>query len=213
MTNFHLILDFETLGQDVFEIPILDCSYVVFDWDRFTSDNPYTLKEIVSLAKKDKLDMKAQVKEYGAKYNQRDVDWWMSQSTEAKRVLKPSSSDISVTQFIDNFIQYTKNSGKINYWWSRSNTFDPIILARYAKAVGRKDEIESVLKFWAVRDTRTWIDAKLGFPKENGFIPLKDTEYWNETFVKHDSRYDIAADILRFQTIARLENDMEQPSR
>jgi hypothetical protein len=67
--------------------------------------------------------------------------------------------------------------------------------------------------FWPVRDTRTWIDAKLNFPKQNGFVPLSDEEYWNKTFVKHDSRYDIAADILRLQTIARLENDMEQPKR
>ena len=209
----HLILDFETLGQDVFEIPILDCSYVAFDWDRFTSDRPYTLEEIVGMARKDKLDMVSQVKQYGAKYNQRDVDWWMSQSADAKKVLKPSSADIQVSQFIDNFISYVKSVGKINYWWSRSNTFDPVILARYAKLVDRRAEVENILKFWAVRDTRTWIDAKLDFPKENGFKPLKDEAYWDKTFVRHDSRYDIAADILRLQTIARLENDMEQPSR
>ena len=53
--NNHLIFDFETLGQDVFEIPVLDCSYMIFDWDRFTSDNPYTLNELVSLAQKDKV--------------------------------------------------------------------------------------------------------------------------------------------------------------
>lgn len=211
--NTHLILDFETLGQDVFEIPILDCSYVTFDWDRFTSDNPYTLEELVGLAQKDKLEMAHQVRDHGARYTQRDLDWWLSQSEDAKKVLKPSPADIQVEAFINNFITYLSNAGKINYWWSRSNTFDPVILSRWAKLLGRRAEVEELLKFWLVRDTRTWIDAKLNFPKQNGFCPLADEEYWNKTFVKHDSRYDIAADILRLQTIARLENDMEQPKR
>ena len=114
---------------------------------------------------------------------------------------------------MNNFINYLKAAGKINYWWSRSNTFDPIILQRWAKAAGRHAEIEELLKFWSVRDTRTWIDAKLDFPKKNGFCPVTDEEYWNKTFVQHDSRFDIAADILRLQTIARLENDMEQTAR
>ena len=211
--NQHFILDFETLGQDVFQIPMLDCSYVAFDWDRFTSDNPYTLEELVSLAQKDKLKMAHQVRDHGAKYFQRDIDWWMSQSESAKKVLKPSSSDIQVEEFIDNFIVYLKGKDKINYWWSRSNTFDPIILQRWATVVGRQNEIGELLKFWSVRDTRTWIDAKLNFPKKNGFVPLSDEAYWNETFVQHDSRFDIAADILRMQTITRLENNMEQTTR
>jgi hypothetical protein len=167
----------------------------------------------VGLARKDKLEMTHQVREHGAKYVQRDLDWWLSQSEEAKKTLKPSKSDVRVEVFIDNIINYMSGVGKINYWWSRANTFDPIILQRWAKIVGRKDEIEELLKFWTVRDTRTWIDAKLNFPKKNGFIPLADEEYWNKTFVHHDSRFDIAADILRLQTIARLENDMEQPAR
>lgn len=211
--NQHFIYDFETLGQDVFEIPMLDCSYVVFDWDRFTSDHPYTLEELVSIARRDKLEMTHQVREHGAKYVQRDLDWWLSQGDSAKKVLKPSPADVRVEVFINNFIDYLKGVGKISYWWSRSNTFDPIILLRWAKVVGRQAEIEELLKFWLVRDTRTWIDAKLNFPKKNGFCPLSDETYWENTFVKHDSRYDIAADILRLQTIARIENDMEQPAR
>ena len=211
--NQHFIYDFETLGQDVFQIPMLDCSYVAFDWDRFTSDNPYTLEELVSLSRKDKLQMAHQVTEHGAKYTQRDLDWWLSQSDDAKKVLKPSAQDVRVEVFIGNFIDYLKEVGKINYWWTRSNSFDPIILQRWATIVGRQEEIGDLLKFWLVRDTRTFIDAKLNFPKQNGFIPLADEEYWNKTFVKHDSRFDIAADILRLQTITRLENDMEQPTR
>lgn len=216
MTNQHFILDFETLGQDVSKIPILDCSYMVFDWDRFTSNNPYTLEELLQNAQKDKLDVVSQVKEFGASYTQRDIDWWLAQSVTAKKVLKPSSEDIRIEKFIENIIGYLKfmsNNTKINYWWSRSNTFDPLILESWSKVLGRQDEIYGLLKFWLVRDTRTFIDAKLNFPKKNGFVPLADEEYWNKTFVPHDSRFDIAADILRLQTITRIENDMEQTSR
>lgn len=204
------------MGQNVFQCPILDCSYVVFDWERFTSNNPYTLKELVDNIQKDKLDVVSQVKEFGAKYNQRDLDWWLSQSETAKDVLKPSSKDIRIENFIENFIGYLSlmnNNTKIDYWWSRSNGFDPIILQRFAKLVGKQDKIDDLLKFWLIRDTRTFIDAKLNFPKVNGFVPISDQAYWDSTFVKHDSRFDIAADILRLQAICRAEDDLEMINR
>ena len=189
---------------------MLDCSYLAIDWDRFTSDNPYTFEELIDLAQKDKIDIVSQVKEYEAKYKQRDVEWWMSQSEDAKKVLKPSESDIRVEAFLENFIRYLRGVGNIDYWWSRSNTFDPIILVRYARLVGRDEEINDLLKFWRIRDTRTFIDAKLNFPKDNSFIPIKDVDLWNEKFKKHDSSWDIAADVLRMQAISRAENDLEQ---
>lgn len=216
MSKQHFIFDFETMGQDVFHIPILDCSYMVFDWDRFTSSNPYSLEELVLNAQKDKLDVVSQVKEFGARYTQRDIDWWLSQSESAKKVLKPSSSDIRVEKFIKNFIDYLSfmsNNTKITYWWSRANTFDPLILQRWATVVGKFDVISQYLQPWLVRDTRTYIDAKLNFPDVNGFIPVSDKQYWDKTFIKHDSRFDIAADILRLQAICRAENDMEMINR
>ena len=216
MSKQHFIFDFETMGQDVFHIPILDCSYMVFDWDRFTSSNPYSLEELVLNAQKDKLDVVSQVKEFGARYTQRDIDWWLSQSESAKKVLKPSSSDIRVEKFIKNFIDYLSfmsNNTKITYWWSRANTFDPLILQRWATVVGKFDVISQYLQPWFVRDTRTYIDAKLNFPDVNDFIPVSDKQYWNKTFIKHDSRFDIVADILRLQAICRAENDMEMINR
>jgi len=64
-----------------------------------------------------------------------------------------------------------------------------------------------------VRDTSTWIDAKLDWPKANSFVPIHDEKYWDKTFKKHDSIQDIAADILRLQAIERMENDMEMLDR
>jgi hypothetical protein len=42
---------------------------------------------------------------------------------------------------------------------------------------------------------------------------VSDEQYWNKTFIKHDSRFDIAADILRLQAISRAENDLEMINR
>jgi hypothetical protein len=212
MTKQHFILDFETMGQDVFKIPILDCSYMVFDWDRFTTDNPYSLVELVENAKRDKVNVKEQCEIYGAKFTKRDLEWWMSQGNEAKKVLNPSKDDVSVGIFIDRFISYIENK-TIGYWWTRANTFDPLILQRWATIVGKFDTITQHLSPWLVRDTRTFIDAKFNFPKVNGFVPVSDEQYWNKTFIKHDSRFDIAADILRLQAISRAENDLEMINR
>lgn len=212
MSKLHFILDFETMGQDVFQIPILDCSYMVFDWDRFTTDKPYSLVELVENAKRDKVNVKEQCEVYGAKFTKRDLEWWMSQGNEAKKVLNPSKDDVSVGIFIDRFISYIENK-TIGYWWTRANTFDPLILQRWATIVGKFDIITQHLSPWLVRDTRTFIDAKFNFPKVNGFVPVSDEQYWNKTFIKHDSRFDIAADILRLQAICRAENDLEMINR
>ena len=212
MSKLHFIFDFETMGQDVFQIPILDCSYMVFDWDRFITDKPYSLIELVENAKHDKVKVKEQCEIYGAKFTKRDLEWWESQGDEAKKILKPSKDDVSVGIFIDRFISYIENK-TIGYWWSRANTFDPLILQRWATIVGKFDIITQYLQPWLVRDTRTFIDAKFNFPKVNGFVPVSDEQYWNKTFIKHDSRFDIAADILRLQAICRAENDLEMINR
>lgn len=212
MSKLHFILDFETMGQDVFRIPILDCSYMVFDWDRFITVNPYSLIELVENAKRDKVNVKEQCEVYGAKFTVRDLEWWMSQGNEAKKVLNPSKDDVSVGIFIDRFISYIENK-TIGYWWTRANTFDPLVLQRWATIVGKFDTITQHLSPWLVRDTRTFIDAKFNFPKVNGFVPVSDEQYWNKTFIKHDSRFDIAADILRLQAICRAENDLEMINR
>lgn len=212
LTKEHLIIDFETMGQDVFKIPILDCSFVAFDWNRFTSAEPYSLLELVDIAQNYKISVKTQMEAFGCKFTKRDIEWWESQGPEAKKILMPSNKDVSTEYFVDKFIEYV-TSRKIGYWWSRSNTFDPILLQKVASWHNKFDIITQHVSPWLVRDTRTYIDAKFNFPKVNGFVPVSDTEYWNKSFVKHDSRFDIAADILRLQSTTRVENDLDITER
>lgn len=205
MKGKHFILDFETLGIDLLKgFPVLECSYGIFDADRFLT-NPYTLEELVEdVLKKDKFDVEHQIKEFGYKINQDTLNWWSKQDkTLRNKILKPSSLDIRVDKFIDNVLNLLYNNPSCEYWWSRSNTFDPIILYRMATDSNRMEELSNRLKHWNVRDTRTFIDARLDFA--HGMTSFMIDE-WKEKFEAHNSTHDVAVDILRMQKIVLLEN-------
>ena len=55
MSN-HLIIDFETMGKDAAKCAVIDCSVMVFNFEKFSS-NPYSLSSI-SEAKRFKLSVK-----------------------------------------------------------------------------------------------------------------------------------------------------------
>jgi hypothetical protein len=209
----HFIIDFETIGQNSREVPAIDCSYTTFEWERFT-ENPYSFKELVLGMKTAKFDIKDQMVNHGCKYNKRDLQWWLDQPPELRTNMKPNPElDLKSDQFIDRLIDYLQQKGDIAYWWSRSNSFDPVILERIAQNAGRLEKLGAYLKWWAVRDTRTFIDAKFNFNVpggKNGFIPVSNIEKWEYNFKAHDSKHDVAADVLRLQTIVRAEADLEQ---
>ena len=210
----HFIIDFETIGQWSAVVPAIDCSYTTFDWERFTSDNPYTFKELVLGMITDKFDIKDQMVTYGCKYNERDLQWWLDQPPALRTNMKPNKAlDLNAVQFMEKFINYLRDEQPISHWWSRSNSFDPVILERLAQNADKSSLLNDYLKYWAVRDTRTYIDAKFDFNVpggKNGFIPVSDIAKWEYNFKAHDSKHDVAADILRLQAIVRAEADMEQ---
>lgn len=200
----HCIIDFETMGTDTNNCVVLDMSAMVFDWDKFSSDDPYTLAD-VSQVRKFKFDIKEQVSKYGFTIEESTVKFWESQPKEVRKNIMPRATDIGLEQFADEFINFLIPHGKISYWWSRGNSFDAPILWRLFDAIGKKNMVLEYLPHWSLRDTRTWIDAKLDFPRKNGFIPMEDTKLWEESFKAHDSAWDILADVLRFQMIDRAE--------
>ena len=205
------IIDFETIGQNAMKCPIVDAAYVVFDWDRFNSD-PYSFLELTSLVKTDKFDVKDQVNN-GCSFGKDDLAWWQRQSSEAKANLKPSENDLTIEEFSVNIFKYLREVGKVEYWWSRGNTFDPVLLERVMNKLDQHLLMNEYFRWWRVRDIRTWIDAKFDFSTKNGFIPIADVEYWENTFIGHDSTHDVAADVLRLQAIHRAENELEQVER
>jgi hypothetical protein len=90
-----------------------------------------------------------------------------------------------------------------------SNTFDPFLLWRLYESQKKTPTINEYLPYWRVRDIRTFIDAKLDFPKINGFVPIKNQTVWDANFKQHNSSWDVLADVLRMQAILRAEEDLE----
>lgn len=200
----HCIIDFETMGVDAGNCVVIDMSAFVFDWDRFTSAKPYGFEDVADV-KKFKFDVKEQVTKYNFTIDPDTVKFWESQPSDVRKNIAPKKTDISIEQFTDDFVDFLIPHGKISYWWSRSNTFDPVILWRLYNAVGKNKKIHEYLPHWTLRDTRSWIDAKLDFPKKNGFCPIEDHELWESTFKHHDSAWDVLADVMRLQCIDRAE--------
>lgn len=197
--SLEFILDFETLGQSVFTAPIVNCAYYLFDRSRFTSDNPYTFNELVKEIKISKFNIKDQL-DRGYKYFKRDYQWWEDKGPEVVKQLLPTNNDLTTDQFIDILNQYIPK--KIDYWWSRSNSFDPVLLQRIFDDEGV--DLNNTLPFWKVRDIRTYLDTRFEFKlKRNTFCPIEDEELWKKHFIAHNPRHDVAADILRMQRVER----------
>lgn len=206
------IFDMETIGANVHICPVVDIAYASFEWDRFT-ENPYSFQELTGLVQTAKLDIADQVKNYNCSYTERDVWWWEKLPKEARQKLKRTPNDLTVPQFCDTILTYLRNEKSVDYWWSRGNTFDPVILWRLMWAEGHGALLDEYLKFYKVRDVRTHIDAKFNYTTRNGFVPVSDEQYWEEAFVAHDSTHDVAADILRLQALHRAENDLDMIKR
>jgi hypothetical protein len=202
------LIDFETLGGDATNCVVLDCAVLIFDRERFTSDNPYTIANLKDVTRF-KLSVQDQVTNYDYVVENRVIDFWSEQDKEVRAKIKPLPDDITVVQFVDQFLALISKE-KIGWWWSRGNAFDPVILTRLFKSQDKVDNLNGFLKFWAVQDMRTFINAKFDFPPENGFSPYEDKVLWEQTFKQHDSSWDVLADLLRLQAIARAENDLEQ---
>ena len=80
-----LIFDFETMGSEPTTCAALDVSVMVFDWDRMTSSNPYTVKDIKD-TKTFKLSVVDQVKNYGWAVEPSVIEFWQSQPKNVKAI-------------------------------------------------------------------------------------------------------------------------------
>ena len=198
----HLILDFETFGQSVIKAAIINCAYLVFDWKRFT-DKPYSYDELLNSCKMLKLDVKKQVSDGYIIEPSSLTEFWSKMPADVRKQIQPRDDDISYDEFCEQFLD-SLYGHKIEYWWSRSNTFDPILLWRIFEDSGKTKDLNDKLKFWRVRDIRTYIDACSDFSLDrNAFIPIEEKE-WKSKFKEHEPRHDIVGDVLRLQKLAQL---------
>lgn len=196
MSN-SIVYDFETLSQDAFDGVVVNLALLKFDEDRFV-DNPYTFQELVEDCFFIKFDVKEQVEVYGRKIQPSTIAWWDEQSTEARRMLKPSPEDVSISELYS-YLTEEVQMQECNRVYTRGNTFDPI----YLKSVLRHFDKEDPAKWWNIRDTRSLFEGMTyGHNIKSTFIP----EGLEKNFISHNPLHDIAMDVMRFQYLVRLLN-------
>lgn len=203
----NFILDYESFSQNKENCALVNCAYFLFDWDRFTTNDPYTMEELLDTIVVDKFELDDQKYTYGFKTQKDTIQWWMDQDEEVKKQALPSKDDITLLTYVANLAKYL-GSVKVNQWWSRGNEFDPRILERILVATGQPDLLKNNLPYWALRDTRSFLDGAIMYEVRNDFIPMEDENKWNSTFKKHVSKHDIMADILRLQLVVRMRKGL-----
>lgn len=202
----HTFFQFETLGQNAFTCPVVNISWITVDWDRFTSVmEPYRFSEVSKEVNVVKIDLKEQVKKYGYIIEDNTVNWWKKQGSLAIERIKPSDEDVSLNRGMLEFLYELpeKNKGLI---WSRGNNFHNVIADRIIRNL--KIDTDK-FGYWNARDIRTFIDTKFEFKTRNDFCPFESEAKWASVYNQFENGHKVAAEVMRFQTIARAEKDMD----
>lgn len=187
------IYDYETLGKDPQNLPILSVAIMQFNMDRFVSD-PYSYETLVNTAAEYKFAVAPQVEKLHRKIDMDTVNWWQGQDADIRdRYFKPSELDISVEMLYNIINEGCKGS---EFVFTRGNTFDPIITESFMTALGKPRPYD----WWRDRDTRSYIEGlSFGSGLKNSYIP----EGLEAKFKAHDARHDIAMDVMRIQTLVQ----------
>ncbi len=190
----NIIYDFETLGQQPKRSAVLSFAMCSYNDDDFLVGEGLRYEDLIDQCKYIKFDVPDQVKNHGREIDSNTLDWWKQQGESARKVLKPSPDDQPISVFRSWIVKNLKwDESSYEKVWSRGNTFDPIFLSELHA---------DVFPWWAIRDTRSYIDALLlgSTDMDNRFVPAE----YQDKFVHHDPRHDIVMDIMRMQTLTRV---------
>lgn len=197
MSFTDVICDFETLSNDSMECVAVSVAAYKFNLD---DGDISSFKEIFDQSYYAKFIAKEQ-KKLGWVVSADTVEWWKSKGAEAVKNIIPSDDDITLQEFTDGFNDYLSDV-KLKRFWVRGSDFDPIILRRIYKQCGfTKNEFDDIIKFWCVRDIRSYIEGALGPTVKTNFIPDNFKEEDGSFSALHDPRYDIALDVKRLMFI------------
>ena len=196
MSKDCIIYDFETLSQDQRRGVVLCVAGIRFNEDRYLSDNPYTYKELLDESVMMKFSVREQVETYGRTTDKSTLDWWSSQGSEAREMLKESEADVSIREIEKFFKGLIPDAGDISRVYTRGNTFDPI----FTESIFDMLRLPHPYNWWSIRDTRSMIDGlSFGAGIKNSFM----VPGLEDSFVHHDPNHDVAMDIMRMQYLAR----------
>jgi len=197
MSKDCIIYDFETLSQNPNNGVVLCVAGLRFNEDRFISDNePYEYKELLDSAQFMKFSVRDQVTNYNRKIDKSTVEWWASQTSDARELLKESETDRPMRDIAYFFKDLVRDPSTVGKVYTRGNTFDPIFLDNIMKDL----KLPEPYNWWAVRDTRSMIDGLAFGSGLNNTFMVPDLE---DSFVHHDPIHDIAMDVMRMQYVVR----------
>jgi hypothetical protein len=189
-----LIFDFETLSQNPINGALVSCALLTFDMDILPL-NGYTYEELLSRVKYFKFNVKDQVEFWNRRVDPKTLEWWQQQSKEALATIKPSKEDLPLKDFMPWFTS-NFNRDKLQYIFTRNNTFDPVIIQSICTDYIPEQAIP--YDWWKIRDTKSFImGLTYGHNIKDNFIPPEaDGKY-----VKHDPRHDVVLDVMRLQVL------------
>lgn len=211
------LFDLETFGSTS-RAAVIDLSAIPFD------PNPAVLEtfdELVSRGRRFKFDLKSQK---GKRlFSKGTIEWWKTQSAEARKNLAPKEDDYLIVPGIIEFLEFLEMSGVDkwkSYGYCRGQSFDFPILTDMIREIQRaqnipEEDIDTFhaepVKFWNQRDVRTSIEDRLLVRGQSTCpLPLGTLN----GFVAHDSIHDCAKDILMLKYALRYALGIEEaPSK
>lgn len=204
-TGKHVLFDYESCGnaQEDPNVATPSLGVLVFDINELV---PF--EELVNRAVRFKFNIPEQINTLKRTVHQDTIDWWKKpENSEAyKRVIMPSSEDISLSELGPKLDEYLAKMG----WsaatdgeargrvWTRGNAFDAPLMTNIYKHFGWEEPFH----FSLLRDVRTNIDsiAQLYDPDHAWWgFPRGFTE--PEGFIRHIEEHDCACDALRMQYV------------
>lgn len=202
-----LFFDVECIGEGE-KCIVLDISVIAFDPDPTAYLDKGAFQRLVESGKQFKISV-ADQKNYNRTTSQRVIDWWKDQSEEAKVVLRPLATDLTLKQAVDGFLEYAEENGivkggfkvpeaKKSQLWCRGNSFDLPILKSMIQDVYPNDHIlqKMPISFREERDIRTAIESLL---LTRGMTETPLCKGFLNGFIHHNSIHDCAKDILMLQ--------------
>ena len=177
-------IDLETLGIASNSV-IISAGVTVSRYE----DKDITFQELISNGLERKFDIKEQITLKRA-VNDKVVKWWYEQSPEARKILIPSPTDVSLYTFYDDLVKFFKDKEidikKVDFYDRRS--FD---LSKLEYLFVEEQKVDVPWDFHKEYEVSTALKY-MGFDRYGGIF-VKDIE----GAVYHNALHDAAIDHLR----------------
>lgn len=188
--KYDVMIDLETLSKYPDGV-VLSIAIVPFLMTHHDS-----MKDLLDRGLYLKLHVQDQINR-GRTVHKPTIEWWKTQSEDAKKILIPSEEDVLLPDALDRIDEFLSEwcDYKQSFQFNRGTNFDAPFFQSLYRTMDRPERLDS----WKLHDTKTMIrtlnhdvyaryDLDDGLPKE---------------FVPHNALHDACVEVLKVQEIAR----------